>query len=70
VHNNIIQKDRFSTGKNAAINRVVAPVLSASKKATVQSGNVPPYILLFEKNICRKQSRDLRFMEQEWSKSQ
>jgi len=50
VHNNIIEKDRFSTGKNAAIIRVVAPVQSGSKKSHLQSGNVPPYILVVGKN--------------------
>ena len=65
---NIIEKDRISTGKNAAVIRVVAPVQSGSKKS-LQSGNVLPYILVVGK-IGRKQSRFLRSMEKEWSKSQ
>jgi len=32
VHNYVIEKDRFSTGNNAAIIRLVAPVESGSKK--------------------------------------
>jgi len=55
VHNNIIENDRISTGKIAAIIRVVAPVQSGSQKMgrrskkfeaappAVQSGSVPPY---------------------------
>ena len=57
MHNNIIEKDRFSTVKKAAIIRVVAPVQSGSqemgegpknwgKKAAVQFGSVPPYSLV------------------------
>jgi len=55
VHNYIIEKDRFSTGKNAAIIRVDATVQSGSKKmckspkirgeSPVQFINVPRIVL-------------------------
>jgi len=64
---NIIEKDRFSTGKNAAIIRVFALVKSGSqnwaedpkfgKKAIVQSGSVPPYSLVFPKTCKSPQIR-------------
>ena len=58
MQNSIIENDRFSTEKKAAIIRVVAPVQSGSqekgespknlgrKKAVVQFGSVPPYSLV------------------------
>ena len=59
MHKYIIEKDRFSTGKNVAIIRVVTPVQSGSQKmgrspqirqkAAVQFGNVPPYSLVVQK---------------------
>jgi len=66
VHNYITEKDRFSTGKNAAIIRVVTPVQSDSKKRmgkspkirgrrkkpAVQFVTVPPYSLVVKK--CAK----------------
>jgi len=37
VPNNIIEKDRFSTGEKAAIIRVLAPVQSGSEKEWVKA---------------------------------
>jgi len=57
VQNSIIENDRFSTEKKAAIIRVVAPCSLVvkkrvktpkiwEKKAAVQFGSVPPYSLV------------------------
>jgi len=67
---NIIEKDRFSTGKKAAIIRVFAPVQSGSHKMgrspqnskpppAVQSGSVPPYSLVV-KNVQKPSNSEIK----------
>ena len=71
MHNNISEKERFSTRTNVAIIKELPPCrlvvknaqkpLKLGEKSTVQSGSL--------KN-GHKPSRDLLSMEQVWSKSQ
>ena len=68
----MIEKDRFSTGKNTAIIRVVAPVQSGSQKERVKApkirgrkikpavlfGSVPPYNIVVEKAAAESGNED------------